>query len=112
MKRFGLSRATRGLCLLLVLSAFAVGWQSDNACRLANAATVVDLQDRLVSGLEVRRPVDLAFIARVVDLVEQDRLPLSLVLSTYQWARPKKPRPYPYFVRGLRIRAARIGVQL
>ena len=112
MKRPGISRWTRGFWLLSVMLALSAGWLSDDPSRVASAATVADLQDQLVSGLKVRRPVDFAFIARVVTLVEQDRLPLSLVLSTYQWARPKTPRPFPYFVRGLRIRAARIGVQL
>jgi hypothetical protein len=78
----------------------------------ATAAQVADLQEQLEFGLKTRRPAEIAFIARVVTLVEQDRLPLALVKSTFQWARPKQPRPFPYFERAMRIRAARIGVQI
>jgi hypothetical protein len=103
---------TLALCTAVVLLVFSAGPRGDQSAGVASAATVAGLQDRLVNGLEVRRPVDMAFIAQVVTLVEQDRLPLSLILSTYKWARPKKPRPFPYFQRALRIRAAQIGVQL
>ena len=61
-------------------------------------------------GLLARRPVELAFIQRVVTLVQTGRLPLGMVKSTFQWARPKKPRPFPYFERAIRVRAAQIGV--
>jgi hypothetical protein len=108
-----ISLRTLGFCLLAWM---LLGLVPDRICHyptgVAAAAPVDDLQDRLVSGLQVRRPVDLAFIVRVVKLVEEDRLPLSLVLSTYKWAYPKTPRPYPYFEQALRVRAARIGVEL
>ncbi len=114
MNRPAISTRTRGFGLLLVVFTFtlAVGLGDGHSPNVASGAVVGDLQDQLVVGLKVRRPVDLAFIARVVTLVEDDELPMALVLSTYQWARPKTPRPYPYFERGLRIRAARIGVAI
>ena len=78
----------------------------------ASAAEVGDLEARLINGLKVRRPVDMDFIAEVVGLAEDDQLPLGMVLSTYKWARPKTPRPFPYFQRAIRIRAAEIDVPL
>ena len=112
MQRPAIFRFTPGFCLFLAVLTCSGGRLDDRQSSEAAAATVADLQDQLVSGLKVRRPVDLAFIARVIRLVEQDRLPLSMVLSTHQWAYPKTPRPFPYFQRAMRIRAARIGVQL
>jgi len=76
------------------------------------AIDVPDLRDTLNSGLKARRPEEFAFTDRVVVLVEIDRLPLPVVESTFKWARPKKPQPYPYFARAMRIRAARLGIQL
>jgi hypothetical protein len=34
------------------------------------------------------------------------------VQSTFLWARPKKPYPFPYFENGLRLRAAKRGISL
>ena len=45
----------------------------------AAAAEVADLQDQLEAGLKARRPVEFQFIARVVLLVRQDRLPVGRV---------------------------------
>lgn len=100
------------LCLVLISFASFAGSPVDGLSQSASAAEIANLQDQLESGLQARRDVELVFITRVVNMVEQDTLPLPLVLSTYQWARPKKPRPFPYFERALRIRAARIGIQI
>ncbi len=106
-----LTRAFGVYLVLITFAALAIP-SVDGLSGTAAAAEVANLQDQLESGLQARRPVELVFIGRVVTLIEQDGLPLPLVLSTYQWARTKKPRPFPYFERGLRIRAARIGIQL
>jgi len=76
------------------------------------AAEVADLEDQLEKGLRARRPREFAFIARVVAFVEQDKLPLKLVKETFDWAREKKPYPFQYFERAMRLRAAKIGVDL
>ena len=56
---------------------------------------------------------DLAFIKRVVELVDQGRLPVPLVKSPFSWARSKPVRyPFPYFVKALRIRAGKLGIRL
>jgi len=73
---------------------------------------VADLQEQLENGLQARLPAEFAFIARVVMKVEQNQLPLELVKGTFQWSRGKKPYPFPYFERALRLRAAELGIQL
>jgi len=78
----------------------------------AVAAEVADLQDQLEGGLRARLPTEFAFIRRVVNLVDANRLPLDLVMSTFKWARRKKPYPFPYFERALRTRAARLGIAI
>ena len=72
----------------------------------------VNLQETLEYGLQARRPVEFAFIALVVKWVDEGRLPQSLVLSTFDWAREKRPYPFPYFVRALRLRAAKLGIRI
>lgn len=95
-----------------VLSAAGLIRDPSGSSGVAAAAEVAQLQDQLESGLKARRPAEFAFIQRVVTLVEQERLPLPIVVSTYRWAEAKYKQPFPYFVRALRIRAARIGVQI
>ena len=75
--------------------------------------TVAELKDQLEKGLRARRPVEFAFIGRIVDLVEQRKLELKLVMGTFQWARKRDPFfPFPYFERAIRLRAARVGVDI
>jgi hypothetical protein len=79
------------------------------------ASEVADLKDQLKNGLLARRPEDRAFLDRVVQMVEEDRLPIDLVKGTFHWARRKKPYPYnafPYFERALRTRAAELGIKI
>jgi hypothetical protein len=71
-----------------------------------------DLQQVLEAGLKARRPEEFRFIARVVRMVERKQLPRDIVESTFHWSRRQHPRPFPYFQRGLRVRAERIGVQI
>ena len=51
--------------------------------------TVTDLKDTLEKGLRARRPAEFDFIAKVVDFVDDGKLPRSLVMSTFLWARQK-----------------------
>lgn len=74
-----------------------------------------DLKDMLRAGLKARRPVEFAFIDKVVDLVEDGKLPYEMVVSTFHWARKNakyKKYPFPYFEWALRERAKKIGVKL
>ena len=78
----------------------------------AGGAQVADLKKQLEAGLKARRPQEFAFIARVMALVDAKELPRELVQSTFDWARKKQPHPFQYFERALRIRAAKIGVDI
>jgi hypothetical protein len=72
----------------------------------------VNFKQQLEQGLYARRPEEFAFIARVVRMVELNQLSRLLVDSTFQWARKKRPYPYVYFERGLKVRAARLGINV
>ena len=71
-----------------------------------------DLKTTLEKGLKARRPVEFAFLADVAARVEDGRLPKRLVDSTFLWARQKHDYPFPYFERGLKLRARRLGIAL
>ena len=73
---------------------------------------VADLEQTLKSGLKARRPVEFAFIEQVVERVKAKQIPISLVQTTFSWARRHQPYPYPYFERGMRERAQKLGVTL
>ena len=72
----------------------------------------VDLKKQLETGLLARRESEFQYIDRVVLLVQNDQLSEELVKSTFQWARTKRPYPFPYFRKALKIRAAREGVTI
>ena len=73
---------------------------------------LAELQDRLEFGLRARLPREYRFLRKVVALVKLRRIPVELVLSTYHWARKKRPHPFPYFMRALQIRVAELGIRL
>lgn len=73
---------------------------------------IANLKDQLTFGLRARLPNEHAFIALVVKRVEAGKLPLDVVMSTFQWARRKRPYPFPYFESALRLRAARKEIPL
>jgi len=52
------------------------------------------------------------FVNRVVALVDQGKLPASLVDSTLQWARRKPRHKFQFFKRALIERAARLGITI
>ena len=91
---------------LLALSTVALVGSRD-----AISADKPGLYDQLRLGLKVQRPQDLAIIKKVVELTEQGRLPYSMVVGTFQWARKKPVKyPFPYFYKALQLRAKKIGV--
>ncbi len=71
-----------------------------------------DLQTTLEKGLRARRPVEFAFIASVVEMVDAGTLPPSVVQTSFLWARKKRPYPFPYFRQSLRLQAQQMGVDL
>jgi hypothetical protein len=75
-------------------------------------AEVASLKEQLKDGLRARLPRELVFLDRVVELVDAGQLSQELVRSTLTYARKKKPYPFPYFERALRLRAAQRGVTI
>ena len=73
---------------------------------------VAGLKDQLDAGLKARLPEEFAFIDKVCTMVDRGQLPFDMVKSTFMWARKKRPYPFPYFERGLRLRAAQRGIKL
>ena len=103
------------VCLLFSLQTALVATEAAAQVPQPPNPNVADLQDQLENGLKARLPAEFRFIARVVWLVENNRLPISLVQSTFEWARRKKSYKtslVPYFERALRLRAARRGIRV
>lgn len=91
-------------------SAFALG-QGWLVPQRLDAADVPNLKTTLERGLYARTPEQFEFIALVVELVEQDRLELKMVYSTFQWSRKyDKGRRYYYFEAAIRKRAGDLGI--
>lgn len=72
----------------------------------------IDLRDMLTKGLKARRPVEFRYLNVVADMVDTGDLPVSLVHSTFFWARQRYERPLQYFQQALHVRAKRIGVEV
>lgn len=107
------------LGVILLSMGIAVAHRPGSAAGIENAgpmgAIVGDLKDQLENGLKARRPQELAFISKVVTLVEQDKLPMPLVKAVFQWARERGAKtnyPFPYFERAIKIRAKKLGIIL
>ena len=100
--------------LSLVMLTICTAWQAGSAAAIdeTRPAGEPTLQETLENGLKARRPVEFQFIAMVADKVERGELPRGLVKSTLIWARRQHAWPFPYFQRGIRERARRIGVAL
>ncbi|NBV46772.1 MAG: hypothetical protein EBR86_14320 [Planctomycetia bacterium] len=95
--------------LLVCPMGLSVGWSAAPE----PSAGRTSLEDRLTTGLQVRRPADAAYIGRVVELVEEGKLPAKLVDSTFLWAvRRRQRHPLPAFREALRLQADRIGVEI
>lgn len=85
--------------------------------RRTGASRPPDLHDQLQKGLKARRPEEFEFIDRVVTLVDQGKLSLKLVNSSYGFAKKRaaqQRRDYPivYFRRALEVQADRAGIDL
>ena len=70
----------------------------------------LDLQGQLEKGLKARRPVEFAYIAQIVQLVEDGDVPRELVDSTFVWARKKRTKRLQYFQFALQARASQQGI--
>ena len=99
-----------GLSLVVVQSLAAVGQSQDP--QPPPTTGDASLKETLLYGLRPRTPEDEAFIDMVVAKTEAKVLPLDLVVSTYRYAKNKRPFPFPYFERALRVRARQIGIEI
>lgn len=82
------------------------------AAETTAANPTADLKTRLEKDLRARRPVEFAFIARVIELVDKGKLPLAMVNKTYLWARRQPTHPFQYFQRAMLVQAEKIGVDI
>lgn len=72
----------------------------------------LDLRTQLAQGLKARRPVEFAFVDRVVALVNAGMLPRDVVDATFAWARRKRDHRFQYFQFALTERAKKLGITL
>jgi hypothetical protein len=102
-----------GASVLLAGLFLLIAPQSAGAQEMTDGGVIVPtLKQQLTTGLLARTPSDKAFIDEVVQKVNDGDLPLSLVQSTFLWARRKMPYPMPYFQQALKLRAKQQGIQL
>lgn len=62
-----------------------------------------NLKETLTFGLKPRLPTEYEFIDLVITKVDAGVLPLELVIGTFRWAGGRRPYPFPYFERALRL---------
>jgi hypothetical protein len=105
------STKLRAMALVLIFAVATVSLVKAQVVT-SGGVIVVTLKQQLETGLLARTPDEQAFVAKVVALVDSGDLPVSLVQSTFLWARRKKPFPMPYFERALRLRANAVGIDL
>ncbi len=71
------------------------------------------LHQMLTKGLKATRENEKLYIDRVVLLVAEDKLPLSLVYASFDYARKRRPDyPFPYFHYSLTTLAKRKNLDL
>ncbi len=105
--------AGRWMILTLLVSLMASGVApAASPPSLNGGGVTIDLKSQLEKGLKARRPVEFAYIAQIVELVDSGKLPRSLVTSSYGWARQKPSRKLQYFQFALQARAKGLDVQL
>jgi hypothetical protein len=102
------------LLAILVLGALAQELFTPSAT--ATAAQVkgesVTLHDRLTGVLKPRTEKERLFVNYVVARVENGQLPVEIVNAAFNYARNKKPYPFPYFQQVLPRIAAQAGYPL
>jgi hypothetical protein len=101
----------RMIALVAILAVLAAGLVEAQVVT-SGGIVVPTLKQQLETGLLARTPQEQDFVAEVVALVDSGDLPLSLVQSTFLWARRKRPYPMPYFEHALKVRAAAMGIGL
>ena len=102
----------RSLLQTLFIGALASPWVATVSAEDPPSTGDANLKETLTFGLKPRLPTEYEFIDLVITKVDAGVLPLELVIGTFRWAGGRRPYPFPYFERALRLRAAQIGVQL
>lgn len=100
------------------LLAIVLGWPRNDMLVVADPPASLngggvedlDLQGQLEKGLKARRPVEFAYIAQIVHMVDDGDLPRDLVDSTFVWARKKRTKRLQYFQFALQARATQLGI--
>jgi len=115
MSRYRISAALGATLLILIPAVCANGQTGTGSATVTSRTTtgrVATLQQQLEKGLRVRLPAEFEYVERVALLVQQGRLPLKLVQGSFDYARRRDHRRYPfvYFHRVLDARAKRIGI--
>jgi hypothetical protein len=72
----------------------------------------LDLRTQLEKGLKARRPVEFKYIDEIITLVEEEKLPRKLVVTTYLAAQRQPRRQLQYFQLALAARARGLNVKL
>jgi len=103
-----------GFVLAACFLASPSAWGANPPAVDAGGVTGLDLQTQLEKGLRARRPVEFVYIAEIVKLVEDGKLPRKLVTTTFVWARRQPTLALQYFQFALqaRARAAHLDVTL
>ena len=66
------------------------------------------LREELVNGLRATRDDQKNFIDHIVTMVDEGKLPVSLVYASFRWARKRRSDyPFPYFKYAVRELAKR-----
>jgi hypothetical protein len=103
---------------VLVLAGLAIALSLSSARAVepppvdAGGVTGLDLKTQLEKGLRARRPVEFEYIKEIVRLVETNKLPRTMVTTTFVWARKQPTRQLQYFQFALQTRAKNLPVKL
>lgn len=95
----------------LVLATICVFWLVMPVQSVRAAGMALDAAKMKVA-LHTATVEEGGFIEYVVDQVQHNQLPASLVESTFLWARKKPMYRFQYFKRGLILRAQQLGIAL
>jgi len=88
---------------------------ADSSVDVESARGVATLKERLMSGLRARTDAEKDYVQEVVNYVQEGKLPIKLVDSTFLWVRKNKAtNNYPifYFKRILELRAKTLNLEV
>jgi hypothetical protein len=80
-----------------------------------NQLSLVNLDKQLNAILKTRLPEEKQYVASVVNLVGENKIPLSMVNSSFKWVLNRRPyvkNRFVYFVRVLQFQGKRDKIQI